>query len=76
MLGICLVAMEAITERPNRKGRQLTPTLGKRKLAATVIEHVGIKDSLELVSHDGKLLWIHPTLLWLIEGLGVGWILP
>lgn len=49
----------------------------KPKGLASVIEHVGIQNSLELLGHDGKLLEIHPTLLCEVEGcLGVGWFLP
>jgi len=37
--------------------------LAECKLSTAVIEHVGIKDRLELVGHDDKLLLIHPKLL-------------
>src|SRR6266496_6205612 len=44
----------------------LTLAPAKLKLTATFMEQRGVKDRLELVGHHGKLLSIHPTLLWLI----------
>ena len=45
---------------------------GKSKPFASVIEHSGVQNGLELVGHGGKLLGIHPTCLYgfWVKGLG------
>jgi hypothetical protein len=50
------------------KRRQEPLTLSKAKLFASLIEHGGIQDGLELVGHHGRLLAIHPKLLCEAKG--------